>query len=1702
MPLDVFGLRQSVVEEYRSYVESFVNILDRQVDEFVQGELDRGELWPDEVLQLNPSFEAGRTLGDLATDGILHADTAAFFGENIRLYRHQEEALAIARRGEPYIVTTGTGSGKSLTYLIPIYDAIVRSNPEEHQVRALIVYPMNALINSQYQALENFLKNLPSSKVRFGKYTGQTRQEDRQRILDDPPHILLTNYVMLEYLLMRSNERQLLGQATEYLDFLVIDELHFYRGRQGSDVAMLMRRVAEKSGQDVQYIGTSATMTTEGDREHRRQAVARVATTQFGVSVKPENVIDETLERVAEGAVPSEDDLRRAVEAELPAWTLEAVVGHPLTSWIEETFGLAEEDGQLVRRVPVTFNVALDRLEAETGLDRELCAGKLKGLLEIGSEVKKRDGQPLFAFRLHQFLSSGGSVYATLEPVDQRRFTMEEQYRNPDGQVLFPVVFCRECGQDYYAVSLLDEEDGEVLRPGSPLIGAASDELPGTVGYFSLESDMWDGDESELPESWFRQLKAGPKINDRFKAHVPRPFSADTSGGLVDGHLGLADRADGWFQPTPFLFCLRCGVAYTLQTRDYKKMSTLSQTGRSTATTLVASSLVAGMKGQDVEPKEAKVLSFTDNRQDASLQAGHLNDFALVAQLRAAIIAAIKTNGELDLPMLGSAVFDALGLANDEFMAQPVASGAGYASSRRAMMSLLEYRALEDLTRGWRVNQPNLEQTGLLKIEYQGLSEIAGDDEMWKGLYPIDSASPDLRQAVLTAFMDNLRTQLIMDAKPLGMNATGQIKQRAGQWLREPWALDDRDYLKVHGVALMPNTDQQDVDLFDYRFQSINTTYRSAIGKYLRHPRTWGIEDRLTTDEVEDLARGIVDGLRGHLLTGLTKGNDLWGVQVLTGSMRWKMGDGTPPPPDPVRARELHLRKQIAPPQPNSYFYDLYGNSIGKMKGMLGYEHTGQVDAADRENRERDFREGRLPALFCSPTMELGVDISDLYAVHLRNMPPTPANYAQRSGRAGRGGQPAMIVAFSAQGNSHDRYFFRNKSAMIAGAVEPSRVDLQNKELIEAHIHSTWLARVGLPLGSSMTTVIDFGYPTDLPLTADAKAELEAQAYVDQTLQDARGIVNRTSEVKTAWWYSENWLEDTVRNSPAEFDRALERWRELYRSACKIRDDATLVMNNPVISQRDKNEAGRRREEAEREVGLLLNSTRRQEESDFYPYRYLASEGFLPGYNFARLPVRAMVRGRRDTNVVSRPRFLALTEFAPWNMLYHEGKKHRVASIVLPPEGIGGRLTQARLCNECGYAHWQEALALDNCENCGVQMDAANSDSPQKLLEQPMVRTQIAERVSSDEEERTRNGYITTTHFRFSPSNDPRELDVVSHSGDPLLRVTYASAADIWRINHGWRSGEGNGFVLDTETGKWIRRDDHYTEGEDQDPDAPKPETGVKTYVTDNRNLLLIKLQEDSPSDQFLHSVLYSLRRGIQMKYQLEEQELATELIGKGQNTRLMLWESAEGGAGTWESLMEEPAAFSEIATEALRICHFDPGTGEEVEDHDPESCAVACYECLLSYSNQMQHRNLDRNVVQPFLMSLATASTEEVKGGRNRDERYAHLRDLADSSLEEEFLDKLYEGGFRLPDRAQFQPTQEILVQLDFYFDRDGIPGACVFVDGPVHDNPSTAEHDVNVRAQLEERGYRVVAIRYDRGITEQVLEHQDLFGPGVGRS
>ena len=416
--MDVFKLRNAVVTEYRSYVESFIRVHDPRIDSFIAQSLKDGQLLPDAVLQLNPAFEMDKTLGELSKEGLIAKETAQFFGESIRLYKHQRQALDIAVKNEPYVVTTGTGSGKSLTYLVPIYDWITKHNPAEHSVRAIIVYPMNALINSQLNAAQKYQKQFPSYQVRFDRFTGQESDEVKNAIRNDPPHVLLTNYVMLEYILMRPSERSFLQTATADLQFMVMDELHFLswqtgRGRWYASAASPTEKLAMYRLLSGRVLPCPVKVTVLNDVKE----IAKVAGNLFGVVIKPENVVDETLKRVAKALVPTtKEELCKAVEMLPPQPTLDSVTTHPLAAWAEEAFGLThDKENRLIRRSPETFTDIAKQLCDQTGINTGKCVKSLQAVLEIGNLVEVYPDQPVFAFRLHQFVSSGGSIYSTLE---------------------------------------------------------------------------------------------------------------------------------------------------------------------------------------------------------------------------------------------------------------------------------------------------------------------------------------------------------------------------------------------------------------------------------------------------------------------------------------------------------------------------------------------------------------------------------------------------------------------------------------------------------------------------------------------------------------------------------------------------------------------------------------------------------------------------------------------------------------------------------------------------------------------------------------------------------------------------------------------------------------------------------------------------------------------------------------------------------------------------------------------------------------------------------------------------------------------------------------------------------------------------------------------------------------------------------------
>lgn len=933
--MDVFRLRERLIGDYAEYVRSFLRIRERRLREFVEQSLGDEALWPQPLIQMNPAFEGGGWIDELVDRDILHQECKRIFcikseeepvGSPIRLHRHQVDAIQAARQRVNYVLTTGTGSGKSLAYIVPIVDHVLRHGREK-RIQAIVVYPMNALCNSQYGELEKFLRfgyGQGREPVRFERYTGQEGSEKREEITRNPPDILLTNYVMLELMLTRPFERPLVN-AAQGLRFLVLDELHTYRGRQGADVALLVRRLREAcAGREMLCIGTSATMANGGSREEQRRQIADVASRLFGSEVRPEYVIGETLTRATTEYDFSDagvlDVLRTQIKAQSPPTKYDAFVRSPLAGWLEDTFGLrrAPEDGRLVRAVPKPIpgsRGAASELRALTGVDERTCEAAIRRWLLGAYACEPRPDtrtQP-FAFRLHQFVSRGDAVFASLEPPAIRHLSMSGQQFVPGdrGKVLLPLAFCRECGAEYYSVwKTSDSNTGRAVFRPRELSARIDNDEDGEAGFLYYDPENpWPDDPDEvidrLPDDWLEDAAGRPRVRSSLRDELPRPILIEPSGAAGSSGLKFA------YTRTPFRFCQNCGVSYRARRgeSDFGRLATLASGGRSTATTILSISSVRFLKTETTLKDYArKLLSFTDNRQDASLQAGHFNDFVEVSLLRAALYKAVVAAGDDGVAHdeLAQKVFKALDLPLELFAADPGVQFALRADTEKSFRNVLGYRLYRDQKRGWRITSPNLEQCGLLKIDYPSLDELCSAENQWSGCHQaLVLSSPATRERICRILLDYLRRELAINVDYLTNEFFERLQQQSSQRLRAPWAIDEQEKPELASAVFPRSRRPHDRQYFSY------VSGRSGFGLYLNRRGTLPeFEQAGGTMRLNDRDAVLRDLFRvlssaGFLVEAAEPTNDdnIPGYQLSASAMKWKSGDGTTPYYDPPRTQ-------------------------------------------------------------------------------------------------------------------------------------------------------------------------------------------------------------------------------------------------------------------------------------------------------------------------------------------------------------------------------------------------------------------------------------------------------------------------------------------------------------------------------------------------------------------------------------------------------------------------------------------------------------------------------------------------------------------------------------------------------------------------------------------------------------------------------
>ncbi|MCE6967194.1 DEAD/DEAH box helicase [Cereibacter sphaeroides] len=1632
--MDVFSLDKYVIDSYRAFSRSFTKIRSHELLDKVNALYSDNRFWPEPLLQINPHYAPGGSIAGLISAEALEPECAEIFRDkwgdahqadkSLKLRKHQEQAIGYAINGQSYVVTTGTGSGKSLCFFVPIVDAVLKAKKagEGPRTRAIVIYPMNALANSQAKELEGYLGPDGGDLVTYARYTGQEGAEERERIKSNPPDILLTNYMMLELLMTRQSDldRKVLANC-EGLKFVVLDELHTYRGRQGADVAMLMRRLRARVGNPSKppiCVGTSATMASEGGEREKNEAVSRIASQIFGTEIGPDAVVTETLMRVTNPLRSGGKDMAGLAEAVAEA--AKGKVGDGKTNaeffddalaiWVETRIGLKNVESKAERAKPLPLERATALLVDDAGCSPDICAAALRNAL-IGYSTPERDRVsssknqfPLFAFKLHQFVSGAGRLYATLHEEKSRSVTFSGQIFNPDRpdeeERLYPVHFCRDCGQEFHPVTLRNRSGRQLFEKREiddiPVDGEEDDDGAdwGFLMPEPLDPDFsFEGKDEEYPDTWLDQTPSGAKrLKSTYKKKRAQEYYV-----APNGDVGYGSRR-AWYLPGKFRFCPACRATNQSAARDINKLASLSGEGRSSATTILISTILRWMHqpSADVDDKSRKLLAFTDNRQDAALQAGHFNDFVFVALLRAAILAALKQHpmATLDEPDVGAAIQQALRfLATSEFSvrADEWLENTGVKGERRKeaeaiLREGLQHRFWIDQRRGWRYTNPNLEQLGLVTARYKYLSDIAADDDEFASSPILSRASVAEREAGLRAILDHMRKGLAVNSAALERMKVENLAQRMRGLIKAPWNIEE-EALTTATVFLTEPPKKKEVRAKDEE-KILRGSPTSAIGRKLRDMTFGG--DHISTTDVKEVVDGLLRAALsfGQVVEAAASIGGL-GYQLAASTICYELT------PDQTHA-ELN----------NTFFTDLYttladiltegGNALF---GFEGREHTAQVEGELRELREFRFRAGEedikqlaarqdklkeyredsrfLPALFCSPTMELGVDISAMNVVYLRNAPPTAANYAQRSGRAGRSGQAALILTYCAAQSPHDQYFFERKGDLVDGIVVPPSIDLRNQDLVLSHLHAEWLAASGAELNPKIPENLDMA-STARPLRDDLAQKLASPATASAAAPMVQAVLDALAAdygKDVPRWFTPGLCEALVAGAPKRFHDSFDRWRGLLIAAERAIQLARAALDDYSISDQERRAAEIRLNMGEHQRRLLLSSQASQD-NDFYLYRYLATEGFLPGYNFPRLPLMAYVQGGADgksQRYIQRARFLALAEFGPHSLIYHEGRAFRVDRALLKEAGDrpdGLLTTQNRaLCPACGASHDGEHPA--RCHVCNGKL--SKSVTLTSLFRIENVGTRPAERITSNDEDRKRQGFEIQTTFAFDTASFTAHQQIKDADGD-IAALAYAQAAWITRINKGLRRRKDKasiGFDINPKTGQWLAQPKDGGETEKR-PDVLRQT--IVPMVEDRKNALLVRfpdlwLAELPNAKTTLATLQHALARGIEAVFQLEEGEILVEPTPTKDDRRaLLFYEAAEGGAGALAQVVGSASALARVAHKALEVMHFKADSFSaarkdlsELAEVDAPQCVAGCYRCVLSYFNQPDHEDIDR---------------------------------------------------------------------------------------------------------------------------------------------
>ena len=1596
MSLDPLRATEHVVQKYLSYLETTFGFSDKDLNNQFIRELrlpDKFAKGP--ILEATPPFETSCSIEDLIREGVLSEEFLKLKAPELPvdrpLYLHQEQAVRKVVSGRNIIVATGTGSGKTETFLIPILNYLFRQKEQGRLgsgVRALLLYPMNALANDQLKRLRKLLRNYP--EITFGSYTGETKHGknkalehfhqmypgetklsnellSREEMKESPPHILLTNYAMLEYLLLRPADNVFFdGKFAGEWRFIVLDEAHTYSGAKGIEMAMLLRRlkdrvVASRPGA-LQCIATSATL--GGDAGDYRQV------TNFGVGLFSEN-----FERVADDESRQDVIIGRRKELIVAEASWGIPPGELYLSWakimqeasaklsdlyaegkkygvpdavLQEAKGLGDckkflytvlaGDARLIRlqkmleASPCSLEQAASNLFPAEDQGREM----LVALVDLANRARlQEESQPLLPARYHLFIRAIEGGFVALLP--EKRFFLERREWIEAGGVQYPVfeaATCNRCNALYFAGETSKEnkvfrQPGKrfsddrnsleyyLLMEGGEPVPDNEDELflgaeAGTDEEYILCGKcgaIGHTDNVDLPcncgrENYFRVIKVSVKEGNIHKCPA---CGSRTSVGSVVRRFILGAEA----------------VTSVLGTALYQQIPEEE---------LEVS--IADMDDEWASPASSvqktgsrKMLIFSDSRQDAAFFATYLqNSYEQILQRR--LLTMTLEQHKKDVIANRWQVSDLAKKAKETLLDLGIYTG----KSRQE---------LEETAWKWVLHEfMSTERIGLEGLGLMGF--VPPIQRKWSPPLPFRNGRP-------WNFTDDEATALIMTLL---------------------------DSVRKRGAVLFPDSVKPTDDFFAPRnreyFFNMRASVRGRIFSWL--PSAEGgnnsrldyitrLAQSLGSESPREHAAVLLEGIWEKLLTGdgslrylfsmINDGRngpvfrlkpELWELQpaVIDSTVRWYRCDR-------CRRLTLHNVCGVCPTyrctgtlQECNPAEELAENHYRRLYleifplPMRTFEHTAQLVSERAAEVQKDFYEGKINILSCSTTFELGVDVGDLETVFMRNVPPSAANYIQRAGRAGRRTSSTAFVLTFAQRRSHDFSHFADPLRVIKGEIRPPYFEISNDKIVRRHMYAVAIAQFWRRNPDYFGSVEKF-------FTNEEKGSAvpELSAFLRSRPADLELALSRIvpgamhEKVGLTDW---NWVDGLLNAQDGVLARA----------------EKELLQDLAELAQAEVEYSKSRNHFAAGQVKRVITTIKSRDILGF-----LSQNNVIPKYGFPVDVVKLQIHHHGDAArglELDRDLKIALSEYAPDSQVIAGGKLWTSRYVKKLPDREPVKYRYA-ICRNCGLYRSQIAEMQGDLSTClcghkvgpdqGIfitpefgfiagKPGVPGMNRPQKTYATRKYFAQAGNVLSESELE------LYGTVVKVQTGTDGR-LAVINNAGRRGFRICEKCGyAEIFK---GKSPGRHNNSLDKECRGRFSR----FSLGYEFKTDI------LQLWFPDYFNA----------EEGFWWSLLYGILEGACNALDIERQDVDGTLYyysGNRHSPALVLFDDVPGGAGHVRNIAEEANLLAALERTLEIVSRCDCG-GERAD--------TSCYGCLRNYSNQYCHDVLKRGYVIEFLANL-----------------------------------------------------------------------------------------------------------------------------------